>query len=161
MALRIGEAIGPYHIVEQIGQGGMATVYKAHHEALDRDVAIKVMHQSMLDDPSFSLNVFQSARGSGFRLDAPNDSQSVPLLQITHARYFITQGQFETAEALLADIETNFGAVLEALLVRGELYAAQGAEAEAQTAWQAAVNAPGAPQWVVNRATDYLTDPNP
>ena len=51
MAFEIGESIGPYKIVEQIGRGGMATVYKAYHEALDRFVAIKVMHQVFLEDP--------------------------------------------------------------------------------------------------------------
>jgi serine/threonine protein kinase len=36
------QEIGPYRIVSQIGRGGMATVFKAYHTALDRFVAIKV-----------------------------------------------------------------------------------------------------------------------
>lgn len=35
--------LGEYEIVQEIGQGGMATVYMAHEIALDRKVAIKVM----------------------------------------------------------------------------------------------------------------------
>ena len=39
----IGQMLGKYQIVEQIGKGGMATVYKAYQPGLDRYVAIKVL----------------------------------------------------------------------------------------------------------------------
>lgn len=48
MHLTVGENVGPYRIIELLGQGGMATVYKAHHAALDRYVAIKVLHPAFL-----------------------------------------------------------------------------------------------------------------
>ena len=38
-----GQQIGPYRIINQIGQGGMATVYKAYHAAMDRYIDIKVL----------------------------------------------------------------------------------------------------------------------
>ena len=41
-----GKKVGAYDILEQIGAGGMAKVYKARHEQLDRIVAIKVMKSS-------------------------------------------------------------------------------------------------------------------
>lgn len=53
MAWREGTTVGNYKIQEQLGQGGMATVYKAYHESLDRHVAVKVMHQNFLDDETF------------------------------------------------------------------------------------------------------------
>lgn len=53
MALSEGQTLGPYQIVAQLGQGGMATVYKAYHGKLDRYVAIKVMHPAFKGDDTF------------------------------------------------------------------------------------------------------------
>ncbi len=71
MSFEIGAQIGPYSIVEQIGQGGMATVFKGYHEALDRYVAIKALNPVFLDDPSF-LKRFQREAIVVARLEHPN-----------------------------------------------------------------------------------------
>lgn len=48
----LGRTIGKYRIVEQIGRGGMGTVYKAIDETLDRTVAIKVLNGDVLEQES-------------------------------------------------------------------------------------------------------------
>jgi serine/threonine-protein kinase len=44
------ETLGEYEILGELGRGGMATVFLAHHIALDRKVAIKVMAPALLDE---------------------------------------------------------------------------------------------------------------
>ncbi|HID88458.1 MAG TPA: serine/threonine protein kinase, partial [Anaerolineae bacterium] len=71
MPFAIGEAVGPYRIVEKLGQGGMATVFKAYHPALDRYVALKVLHPAFREDPQF-LARFQREARIVAKLDRPN-----------------------------------------------------------------------------------------
>lgn len=46
----IGQVLGHYRVVEQIGAGGMGLVFRASDEQLERDVAIKVLSPGMLAD---------------------------------------------------------------------------------------------------------------
>ncbi|MGQ0601364.1 MAG: protein kinase domain-containing protein [Anaerolineales bacterium] len=71
MSLTVGETVGPYRIVEQLGQGGMATVFKAYHAALDRYVAIKVLHPAFKEDATFLARFQREARVVA-RLEHPN-----------------------------------------------------------------------------------------
>ncbi len=57
-----GRNFGPYRILEQVGAGGMATVYKAYHAAMDRYVAIKVLPQHLARDPNFRARFQREAR---------------------------------------------------------------------------------------------------
>jgi tRNA A-37 threonylcarbamoyl transferase component Bud32 len=49
----IGQTIGQYRIVEKIGKGGMADVYKAYQPGLDRYVAVKILPEYFLRDETF------------------------------------------------------------------------------------------------------------
>jgi predicted Ser/Thr protein kinase len=71
MSFNVGENVGPYRIIEQLGQGGMATVFKAYHASLDRYVAIKVLHPAFSEDPSFEARFQREARVVA-KLEHPN-----------------------------------------------------------------------------------------
>ncbi len=71
MAFTAGTQVGPYRIMEQLGQGGMAVVYKAYHASLDRYVAIKVLHRAFLEDANFVARFEREARVVA-RLEHPN-----------------------------------------------------------------------------------------
>ena len=67
----VGRTIGQYKIVEQIGRGGMASVYKGFQSSLNRFVAIKVLAPGMAMDPTF-LERFRREATSVAGLQHPN-----------------------------------------------------------------------------------------
>lgn len=67
----IGTTLGNYRVLETLGQGGMARVYKAHQETLGRDVAIKVLPPWFAADRSFVERFNLEARLVA-RLSHPN-----------------------------------------------------------------------------------------
>lgn len=72
MAIIIGQELGSYRIISQIGKGGMATVYKAFQPSLDRYVAIKIMPPFYAQqDDTFLKRFRREARAVG-KLRHPN-----------------------------------------------------------------------------------------
>jgi serine/threonine protein kinase len=53
---------GSYDVLEEIGTGGMASVYRARQASMDRDVAIKVMHKSIASSEDGILRFQREAR---------------------------------------------------------------------------------------------------
>jgi Tol biopolymer transport system component/predicted Ser/Thr protein kinase len=67
----IGKTLGPYRILEQIGVGGMATVYRAYQPSMDRDVAIKVLPHYLSEDKQFAER-FQREAHAIAKLEHPH-----------------------------------------------------------------------------------------
>ena len=58
----IGKTLGKYEVLQHIGHGGMAEVYKGQHSQLDRMVAIKVLHPFLADEEGFVTRFKREAR---------------------------------------------------------------------------------------------------
>ncbi len=74
MSLQPGARLGPYEITAAIGAGGMGEVYQARDTALNRDVAIKVLPDSLAGDPD-RLARFQREAEALAALNHPNIAQ--------------------------------------------------------------------------------------
>lgn len=120
--IQVGDIVGQYTIIGQIGSGGMATVYKAYHGKLDRYVAIKVMRDIFAQDHKF-LGRFQREARIIARLEHPHivsvydyaEHENQPYLVMQHVdggtlkRRFIKQGM------TLSDIQTMMTTLADAL----------------------------------------------
>lgn len=65
------QRLGPYRLLEYIGRGGMGEVYRGYDEALDREVAVKVLPRQLADRPEF-VERFRSEAVSGAQVMHPN-----------------------------------------------------------------------------------------
>lgn len=100
------ELLGQFRVIERIGRGGMGEVYKAEQPAMDRMVAIKILHAKLARRPDLVSRFRREARAMS-RLSHPNS-----------ARVFL-YGQLEDTAQLYIVMEYLDGADL-ARLVRRE-----------------------------------------
>ncbi|HMD67954.1 MAG TPA: serine/threonine-protein kinase [Chitinivibrionales bacterium] len=66
-----GKIFGAYRMAELIGEGGMGKVYRAVHEFMGRNVAIKVINASVTNDKTNATRFFQEIRALA-KLKHPN-----------------------------------------------------------------------------------------
>jgi eukaryotic-like serine/threonine-protein kinase len=79
MAITPGTIIGRYHIVAELGQGGMATVYRAYDTRLRKDMAVKLIRQTAFSRETIDhmLARFEQEAVSLARLTHPNIIQII------------------------------------------------------------------------------------
>jgi hypothetical protein len=123
--LNPGDRLGGFTIVRELGAGGMGTVYLAHDEQLDRNVALKVIAPRLAGDPEFQRRFESEARSAA----AIDDPHAVPIFSAgsEDERLFIAmrfvdgtdlravlaeRGALEPAEAvaILADVASALDA---------------------------------------------------
>ena len=71
VSIPAGSSLGRYRVIEQLGRGGMATVFRCHDPNLDRYVAVKVLPSFHTEDPTFVGRFTQEAQTVA-KLSHPN-----------------------------------------------------------------------------------------
>jgi len=67
----IGTRLGDYQVLRRLGRGGMADVYVALHQSLDRQVALKVLRRKLANDTEYVERFRREARAAA-KLSHPN-----------------------------------------------------------------------------------------
>jgi serine/threonine protein kinase len=88
MASLEGQMLGQYKVIAAMGSGGMATVYKAYQERLDRFVAIKMLHEAFQEDRNF-LSRFEREAKIVARLEHPHIVQVFDFDQFNGRPYLV------------------------------------------------------------------------
>jgi serine/threonine-protein kinase len=120
-AVRTGDVLGRYELVEEVGEGGMATVYRARDKELRREVAVKVLfhHLARRDDV---VRRFQREARAAAGLDHPNilkifdvgggEAEQPPYIVMELIRGHSLLGEIEQKGPMLAELAACVGALL-------------------------------------------------
>ena len=82
--------IGPYQIIELLGEGGVGRVHAAFDTVLEREVAIKSLRPELLNDQSF-LERFRNEATHLARLNHPNITTLHSLFSEAHNLYMVME----------------------------------------------------------------------
>ena len=70
-----GAVIADFHILEELGRGGMGVVYLTHQITLDRPAALKILAEQYAGDPAFVVDFIKEARAAA-KLNHPHIVQA-------------------------------------------------------------------------------------
>ena len=97
-------AINGFELIEKIGQGGMAIVWKARQLSLDRVVAIKVLLPEFASDPDETQSFLKEARAVA-KLKHGSIVQVYDVAQESAAHYFVME--YVSGSTLLGALQGN------------------------------------------------------
>ena len=72
-----GSRIAGYRLEEQIGEGGMAVVFRARDERLQRQVALKILSPALVEDEEFRRRFIRESRSAA----AVDDPHIIPVFE--------------------------------------------------------------------------------
>src|ERR1035438_6294986 len=75
--LSAGSLIAGYRLEEQIGQGGMAVVFRAQDQRLQRQVALKILSPALATDEAFRHRFIRESRSAA----AVDDPHIIPVFE--------------------------------------------------------------------------------
>jgi eukaryotic-like serine/threonine-protein kinase len=94
-----------YTIENVVGTGAMGTIYRARQIALDKYVAVKVLHQQLAEDPSF-VDRFKLEAFSASRLEHPNSLRVLDFGKDDELLYLVME--YVEADNLLSIMEAQW-----------------------------------------------------
>lgn len=120
--LPAGYMLGPYKIIQKIGRGGMATVYKAYQETMDRYVAIKVLSFQFMNHPEI-LGRFQHEARVIARLEHPHilpvyeygESDGIPYMVMRYLEAGTLKERLTSGPISMPEIDHIFTQLADAL----------------------------------------------
>jgi serine/threonine protein kinase/streptogramin lyase len=120
--LPAGFMLGPYKIIQQLGQGGMATVYKAYQASMDRYVALKVLNFQFVNQPEI-LGRFQHEARLIAKLEHPHilpvydfgESNGIPYLVMRFLEAGTLKERLSAGPMTLGEIDRIFSQLADAL----------------------------------------------
>lgn len=118
MTLAHGTRLGPYEVLESIGQGGMGVVYRARDPRLDRTVAIKVLPPALSGDPVSRERLRQEAKAAA-ALDHPYICKIFELGEEQDTVFLVME--FVAGETLQERLQKGRMGLPEVLRVAGEI----------------------------------------
>jgi len=108
-----GQMLGKYQVIERLGRGGMADVYRAYQPGLNRFVAIKVMHAHLSDESGF-IERFKREAQSVAALRHPNIVNVIDF-DAEHGEYYMVM-EYIQGESLKARLKAGGAMPLEEVL---------------------------------------------
>ncbi|HET9992141.1 MAG TPA: serine/threonine-protein kinase, partial [Kofleriaceae bacterium] len=121
-AVHTGDTLGRYELGDDVGEGGMATVYRARDKELRREVAVKVLFPHLARRPEIVRRFHREARAAAglehanilriYDVGGDEESDDPPFIVMELVRGTTLLGEIEQRGPMFAEVVACVGAVL-------------------------------------------------